>query len=202
MLSRPRLLRHGRRPLLLLAGLSLVALAATGCVTNRGAYPIEIFSEMHYAQTFRSQEPPRLQAVAGAEVFVPLGVDASLTVKGPDEMKAAAAARYAADPGAAAELFRVNCSVCHGIKGLGDGPIVPFLTDPNSYYATQTSAADEPYAAPPDLTQSRTRLDEDGVFAIMTSGVFVMPQFGLLLSEEERWDVVQYVFDDTGGLGN
>ncbi len=195
MLSRPRLLRHGRRRLLLLAGLSLVALAATGCVTNRGTYPIEIFSEMHYAQTFRSQEPPRLQAVAGAEVFVPLGVAASLAVKGPEEMKADAAARYAADPGAAAELFRVNCSVCHGVKGLGDGPIVPFLTDPNNY----TGA---PYAPPPNLQDTRNRLDRDAVFAIMTSGIFVMPQFGLLLSEEDRWDVIQYVFDEIGGLGN
>jgi mono/diheme cytochrome c family protein len=195
MLSRQRLLRHGRRRLLLLAGLSLVALAATGCVTNRGSYPIEIFTEMHYAQTFRSQEPPRLQAVAGAEVFVPLSLDASLTVKGPDEMKADSAARYAADPRAAAELYRVNCSVCHGVSGQGDGPIAPYLTDPNNY----TGAA---YEAPPDLTASRTSLNEDALFAIMTSGIFVMPQFGLLLSEEDRWDVVQYVFDEAGGLGN
>lgn len=195
MHSRSRLLRHGRRRLLLLVGLSLVALAAASCVTNRGAYPIEIFSEMHYSQTFRSQEPPRLQAVGGAEVFVQLGVNASLAVKGPEEMKADAAARYAANPGAAAELFRVNCSVCHGIKGLGDGPIVPFLTDPSNYTGS-------PYATPPNLQETRNRLDRDAMFGILTNGIFVMPEFGLLLSEEDRWDLVQYIFDETDGLGN
>lgn len=178
---------------------SLFVIVTAGCVTNRGTYPIETFTEMHYSQVYRSQEPPRLDAVSGAEVFVPIGLDVSMTVKGMDENMNDAASRYEANPSHAAELYRVNCSVCHGNSGSGDGPIVPFLTDPNSYYSTQNGVA---YQSPPSLLETRGRINQDSVFKIITSGINVMPNFGLLLSNEDRWDIVQYIFDETRGLGN
>ncbi len=102
------------------------------------------------------------------------------------------------DARVASELFRVNCSVCHGPAGLGDGPIVPHLTSPNSYYA---SSSGQPYARPPNLQETRANKDEKTVFAIITNGIVVMPKFGLLLTEEERWDLVRYIFDTQTGLG-
>ncbi len=174
----------------LLAALVLLAVAALGCIPKRGAYPIEIFSEMHHSQAFRSQEPPRLDAVTGAQVFVPLATDASLDVP--------AKSQRPYTPEVAGELFRINCSVCHGPNGEGDGPIVPYLTDPKSYYADK---AGKPYVAPPNLKETRDRLNEDAVFTIVSGGIVVMPRFELLVSEEERWDIVRYIFDRENGLG-
>lgn len=174
-----------------LAALAISAMAAAGCIPQRGANPIEVFSEQHYAQSFRSQEPPRLAAVAGAEVFTEVGPR--------DTLEVADKRQRPYDPGRAEELFAVNCSVCHGDDGRGDGPLVPFLISPDSYYARQNDG--QTYPSPPDLLQTRERIDEDAVFNIITGGINVMPKFGLLLTEEERWDIVRYIFDREDGLG-
>ena len=52
--------------------LSLIVLAPTcqSGITQRGTYPIEIFSEMHYSYAYRNQESPRLESLANAEPFV------------------------------------------------------------------------------------------------------------------------------------
>ena len=39
-------------------------------LTQRGTYPIEIFSEMHYSQAYKNQEPPRLDSVETAQKFL------------------------------------------------------------------------------------------------------------------------------------
>jgi mono/diheme cytochrome c family protein len=33
------------------------------------------------------------------------------------------------------------------------------------------------------------------MFGLVTNGILVMPRFGPLLSEAERWDIVRYIFD-------
>ncbi len=179
--------RRRVRPAWLIAAIAVLGIAAIGCFPKSGAYPIEIFTEMHYSQAFRSQEPPRLDAVRGAEVFVGLGTDETLALSLTQER--------AYVPAVASRLFAINCSVCHGASGRGDGPIAIFLTTPE---LTRDGNA---YSAPPDLTESRERLGKDGLFAIMSSGINVMPRFELLLSEEDRWDIVNYVFDTESGLG-
>jgi len=170
--------------------LAALAFATTGCITKRGTYPIEVFPEQHYSQSFRSQEPPRLAPAPDAVPFSVLGERSVL------EVPARKTREYR--PAVAAELYRVNCSTCHGNKGDGKGSIVPHLTSPNSYYA---STAGGPYNAPPNLIQSRKNLNEQAVYSILTNGIMVMPKFGLLLSEEERWDLVSYMFDAENGLG-
>ncbi len=169
----------------MLTALVVLGIAGISCFPKQGSYPIEIFTEMHYSQAYRSQEPPRLDAVQGAEVFVPIGSDVSLEV--PEKRQ------RPYNSAVAAELFRVNCSTCHGVRGEGDGPIVPFLTSTNT-------VTGKSYGRPPDLLESRDRLNEDAVFAIVTNGIVVMPVFSLLLPEEERWDIVAYIFDREGGL--
>lgn len=176
-----------------LLGLAVLALiAATACVPKTGADPIDIFSEQHYAQFYRSQEPPRLEGVASAQVFVSTSTDQTLnvpaTVKGTYNVQVAK------------NLFRVNCSVCHGLNGKGDGPIVPFLTAKNSYYATENNGT--PYNAPPSLIAARDKLSQDAMFGIITNGITVMPKFGLLLTQQQRWDIIRYVYDKQHGLGS
>ena len=90
-------------------------------------------------------------------------------------------------------MFQVNCAVCHGAVGRGDGPLKEAL-------------AMARYAIPlADLTGSGpTVAKADGeVYWVITKGFagayslpverFVMPAFGKLLTPTERWAVVHYL---------
>lgn len=172
----------------LLVALVSLALLATACIQESGAYPIEIFTEMHYSPAFRSQEVPRLGGVESAVVYGGGNSAEDVLIVLPANV----AHPYDAEAGA--DLFRINCSACHGTQGLGDGPASGHITSNNSAWFTETGSA---YAMPPNLQDSRTRLTEDAMFSVITNGVFVMPRFGPLLSEEDRWDIVRYIFDDS-----
>ena len=93
----------------------------------------------------------------------------------------------------ARRLYEVNCMVCHGPKMKGDGPIRPFMNR-------------GPF--PADLTHASTRETTDGeLFAFISLGgrqglsaalrnrksTSPMPEFRRLLTEQERWNLVQYV---------
>jgi len=182
------------RRLVMVVGLMLLGtLAASACaVQENNTYPVETFSEMHYAQSFKMQEPPRLAPPADSVVFSSTG-DASQVLNVPDKRE------RAYDPAVASNLYRINCAVCHGVSGLGDGKAVRHITSGQSFYATTQGGA---YAAPPDLVVSAaTRLtDRDVMVGFVTSGAVVMPSFGKLLPEEDIRDIVNYIFDDTTGL--
>lgn len=188
----PRMIGDRRVKLMwIIAAIAVLGILSTACFPKQGAYPIEIFTEMHYSQSFKAQEPPRLDAVRGAEVFVSLGTDGVLAMTERQER--------AYDPAMAAELFRVNCSVCHGVGGQGDGAINQHLTATDSYYASQNGGQTYP-PAPNILESSRTKFTDDAFFAFISNGQNVMPKFRLLLSEEDRWDIVNYVYDTISGL--
>lgn len=168
-----------------------VAVFVSGCaVQESNTYPIEIFSEMHYSQAPRSQEPQRLQPPAEAVPFQQIGTGQVLEV--PDFKE------RPYDPAVARELFRVNCSVCHGDTGVGDGPAAQHIISSRSYYATTN---DEPYAAPANLHDKRETYDKDAMINIITNGIVVMPRFGKLLSEEDIRDIATFIYDEETGLG-
>jgi mono/diheme cytochrome c family protein len=173
-----------RRFVLVVGLLMLASVATSACaVQESNTYPVETFSEMHYAQSFRMQEPPRLAPVADSVVFESAGgVDQVLNV--PDKRE------RAYDPVVAGNLYQVNCAVCHGVTGLGDGKAVRHITSAQSFYATTQGT---PYLAPPNLVDSAaTRLtDRDVMVAFTTSGG---------APEEDIRDIVNYIFDDTTGL--
>jgi mono/diheme cytochrome c family protein len=77
-----------------------------------------------------------------------------------------------------AELYRINCALCHGITGKGDGVVGTFFT-----------------YKPIDLTDSYTRqLSDEAIFLTISTGVEGrMPPLNENLSVRERWDVVNYV---------
>ena len=182
------------RRFVLIAGLlMLTSVTASACaVQESNTYPVEMFSEMHYSQSFRMQEPPRLAPLADSVAFVSAG-DASQVLNVPDKRE------RAYDPAVASNLYRVNCSVCHGVSGLGDGNAARHITSANSFYAMTQGM---PYGAPPNLVDSAaTRLTErDTMVGFVTSGAVVMPPFGKLLPEEDIRDIVNYIFDKETGL--
>lgn len=179
----------GRGVLLAVAALALLAVASS-CLVPSGSYaPIDWAAEMHYTQAYRPQEPPRLDSPPGAVPFKFADDERTLT-RAPDVDPAdyaslvnprAGDAATGPGAGAAAELFRWNCSHCHGMEGAGDGRVNAFLTAYN-------------YVPVPDLSDDATVEKTDGdIYGIVTDGVLVMPAFKNLLSVEDRWLLVDYV---------
>ena len=178
--------RPTRRVLLLVVVLVL-AIAAIGCLAKSGTYaPIDWAAEMHYNQSYRVQEPPRLTSPLGAVPFK-FASDTRELTREPAIGTADYAAltnpltRTTATSAAGAELFRVNCSMCHGNEGLGDGRVSAFLVA----YG---------YISVPNLTADGVVAKSDGdVYGILTNGINVMPTFKNLLSPSDRWLLVDYI---------
>lgn len=76
------------------------------------------------------------------------------------------------------ELFRINCQMCHGVTGEGNGPIAPFLAN-----------------KPANLTSNIVQSKSDGSFFLtITNGILGrMPPLNENLTVPERWDVVNFV---------
>jgi len=192
--------RYGRlRPGLVVAVL-LLGVAAMGCVSfGRGTYQVDIFSEMHYTQMYRSQEPPRLYPATGSVPFQLVG-------SGPLVVEKLSLAVTADTVDQGMGLYEVNCAVCHGLSGTGDGPMKRFLIKWGGIL-------------PPDLLSSTTAGRSDDVllgligeggstkltFADLglepppeVGNPITMPVFKKLLTPEELWMVVHYVRDLQG----
>ena len=183
----------GRKRSALVGMAALATLTASACaVQETNTYPVEIFSEMHYAQFYRAQEPPRLQPLGSSVTYDGTGDPAAV-------LDVPATQQTAYDPPRAAYLYSVNCSVCHGVNGTGDGPAEPHLTSNQSFFATTGNGT--PYNPPPNLQNTRQNLPESAVFNIVNNGIRVMPRFGDLMTEEQIWQVVSYIYDTQGGLG-
>ena len=76
------------------------------------------------------------------------------------------------------KLFLKNCAKCHGESGNGYGPVSHgFTTWPRQLWAWNNSGP-----------------ETDGyLFGFITNGRSDMPPWGIILSENERWDLVSYI---------
>ncbi len=76
------------------------------------------------------------------------------------------------------ELFMINCQMCHGAEGKGDGTIGALIVN-----------------KPADLTSPIIRALSDGsIFLTITNGVEGrMPALNENFTVRERWDLVNYV---------
>ena len=75
------------------------------------------------------------------------------------------------------KIFKTRCMICHGPKGIGDGPGGKAL-DPR----------------PQNLTLPMVKNQTDGeLFWKVSMGRNAMIKWGPILSESERWDVINYV---------
>lgn len=79
-------------------------------------------------------------------------------------------------------FYEVHCLVCHGIEGKGDGTVGAKFEK-----------------APVDLNEAYTQDQADGqLFYTLTRGRADMPYYRDALSQQERWDVVNYVKAEFG----
>lgn len=76
-------------------------------------------------------------------------------------------------------LYGVNCAICHGESGQGNGSVAPFLAKEK----------------PSDLTSDIVQTKSDGaLFLVMSNGVpGSMPALNENLTVRERWDVVNFI---------
>jgi mono/diheme cytochrome c family protein len=80
-------------------------------------------------------------------------------------------------------FYQINCLVCHGASGRGDGLVGEKFTDPT----------------PVDLNEDYTQDQADGqIFFTLTRGRVAMPFYRDALSQQERWDVINYIKNEFG----
>lgn len=165
----------------------LLTLLLIGPVTLAWAYPWD--QDMVDQPSEKAQEsiaPPGPGSVpreGGETVPLPLTEDESL------DMKDAAVAIVNPVPASDESIargkyfFDINCEVCHGTAGRGDGPVgIKFVEK-----------------APVDLNDAYTQDQADGqLFFTLTRGRAKMPFYRDALSPSERWDVINYVRSEFG----
>ena len=77
-----------------------------------------------------------------------------------------------------AELYMINCQMCHGPKGEGNGSISAFLANKPANFTT-------------DVVQSKS---DGSFFLTITNGIDGrMPALNENLTVSERWDVVNFL---------
>jgi mono/diheme cytochrome c family protein len=75
------------------------------------------------------------------------------------------------------QLFTDNCVLCHGEKGVGDGPGAKTIK-----------------VKPANFTDPKVQAETDGsLYWKMTNGRGPMPSWKDVLSDQERWELVDYI---------
>jgi mono/diheme cytochrome c family protein len=76
-------------------------------------------------------------------------------------------------------MYEVNCAVCHGARGEGNGPVV-------------NAQSKFPFA--PAINGTATQARSDGyIYAVIDAGRNFMPPYGARITHADRWAVVTYV---------
>ena len=170
--------------------LILFMLLLIGCRAPTGTHqPFDWAFEMHYGQAYRSQEPPRLYSPEGAVPFKFSSDTRNYTREVAASMEEYEAFSNPLDRttgtlGQGQEIFRVNCSFCHGSEASGPD---------------QGSVGEKLLAQPPTLTSGSSSKRSSGqLFGLVSLGGttqtrFGMPRFQSLLTEKQRWLVVDYL---------
>ena len=213
--------RFGRRAgIVALAALAALALAGLGCYNNNtgetkigesinftlpafpetGPHAVQVFTEMHFQPSYKEQEIPRLLPpadsvpVTGREIR-PGTIEEYQALPVPE----ASAGSY--DDAHGQQLYDVNCAVCHGAALDGLGPAATMI-------GADGQKAWDKEPVPVNLTLAETVTATDGeLFGFISLGgrqglsarlrdretTSPMPEFMKLLSEDERWTLVQYL---------
>ena len=80
------------------------------------------------------------------------------------------------------KYYQINCAVCHGVAGMGNGPAVRFGVPA------------------PNLLGPATKGRTDGyIYGMIRNGRGLMPNY-VRIEDDDRWDVVNYVRALQGAL--
>lgn len=152
--------------LLAVAGAALIVLL----LFSYDFFSIPLPTNMANQESVGFQQGPRLAAPAEA---VP--IQGPVLINGLPASKPLPATADSLERGKA--LYGINCALCHGSGGKGDGNLSVYFTP-----------------KPFDLTsQPVQRLQDQDIFLVISGGFAIMPQIGENLSVDQRWDIVNYV---------
>jgi mono/diheme cytochrome c family protein len=132
---------------------------------------IDWISFMEIQPSYRQMENPLPVPERSIPIEGPVAIPGMPAPENPVPADEASVAR-------GAELFRLNCQMCHGQTAEGNGPVAPFLAN-----------------KPANLTSPVVQSKSDGsIFLTITNGVEgKMPPLNENLLVHERWDVVNYM---------
>ncbi|HWP35450.1 MAG TPA: cytochrome c [Thermodesulfobacteriota bacterium] len=161
------------------AAAATLALLAAGCEYKAGpSNPMNVpwASDMYLQPSLYPQELPVAPPPAGA---VPVEAEppplphlvAAERLRNPVPMTEASVKRGEA-------LFRIFCTPCHGADGKGQGPVAAR------------------FVPPPPLDSPAIKGRADGyLYATIRQGSLagIMPAYGYRMTEQERWDLVNYL---------
>ena len=165
---------------LMLPALILIACEPGDPGRSTGAYKIDIFQEMHYNQTYKSQEPPRMLPpehsipISGGLSELPESRAEASNLANPISKSAQVLSH-------AALIYNINCASCHGDTAEGNGYVgLKFV----EYGAPQ----------PPSFSSSRIMdLTSGEAYHSLTRGYGYMPAFGKLLTDQDRWGLITLI---------
>ena len=180
---------------LLTVGAAALVIVALGCTPwGRGTYQVELFSEMHYSQAYKSQEPPRLAPPSGAVPFASFGegrlIASDYYITG----------GYQKGSESAKALYVTNCAFCHGIQGKGDGAVKDYLLKWGGIPPADITGGTTSGSSDQEILDFIGYGGRVGYFAAQggAESPSPMPTFNKLLTPEEQWDLVGYVRDLQG----
>jgi len=190
---------------------ALLALVLNGCYNNNtgeteilgivelklpafpetGSHAVVVFSEMHYSPAYDDQEGPTIGPPTDS---IPVtGREIKFTAEEYKLLRMSGSSENSYDQNKAEDIYRVNCSVCHGESLQGDGAVAKYLTRgavPANLIGGSSAEASEGEIFAWISYGSRTG------FALEMAGQpnpTAMPTFNKLLTEEERWHLVKYI---------
>jgi mono/diheme cytochrome c family protein len=138
------------------SGKAIAVVLATICLMNGCS------RDMQEQPSYEPQEAPRLHSPLGAV---------------PRDSRAVITGSLEESISEGGNLFRINCSHCHGTTGRGDGPAAAYLKE-----------------KPADLHKPEVQtLSDSALYDVLTRGKDVMPPFKGELSAKERRSIVAYV---------
>ena len=168
-----------------LGALALVLLLAAACSSTKPGfeYAPDMVDSLAY-ESFTASPVTRdgKTMMAPAPGTVPRGV--TLFRYGPGPGEARRAGRELVDPvertaetlARGEKVFQIYCTPCHGMRGLGDGPMIPT------------------FSKPPSLVADKARSLPDGhLFHIISRGQNQMGAYAAQIPPDDRWKVVQFI---------
>ncbi|MBX9769280.1 MAG: cytochrome c [Bdellovibrionales bacterium] len=168
-----------------LVALCLATLTLVGCDSKHTEPNVELVQNMMEspaikAQDFDNDVEDYRANLLPPEGSVPKGVT-PYAIQTPDEAAEKVTNPYAGKMDTLArgqELYFINCAVCHGTLGKGDGTVA-------SYFVL----------TPPSLLSEKARGFKDGyIYHLVVMGRGMMDGYGSqIIKERDRWAVVNYV---------
>lgn len=166
-----------------------LASASSGCTAlDNFLASIPLFGMMRNSPFFDPYEAPRPAPEGSVPYLSPAGQlraplqpsEAALTAFGaatPNPLPASPEVLARGDA-----MYQRHCMVCHGARGLGDGPILNKAGETGKF----------PFAS--NLTLPITQQRTDGyIYGVIRVGRGLMPAYGSRIPDGDRWAIVHYV---------